>query len=92
MYRATFPEPPFASAYAERDAGCRTFLARDAVRFERERGGRSRTVDLRPFVYDLAALDGCTVMLELRTASDGSAKPTEILEAACGVCQGTCCP
>ena len=85
VYRATFPEPPFASAFAERDAGCRTFLARDAVRFERERGGRSRTVDLRPFVYDLTALDGCTVMLELRTASDGSAKPTEILEAACGV-------
>ena len=87
-YRATFPEPPFEPAFAELDAGCRAFLARDAVRYERVgrgRGGRSRTVDLRPFVYDLAATDGCTVALELRTASDGSAKPTEILEAACGV-------
>ena len=84
-YRATFPEPPFEPAFAERDAGCRAFLARDAVRFEQQRGDRSRTVDLRPFVYDLAALDGRTVVLELRTASDGSAKPTEILEAACGV-------
>jgi radical SAM-linked protein len=85
VYRATFPEPPFEPAFAERDAGCRAFLAREAVRFVRERGGRSRTVDLRPFVYDLAALDGRSVALELRTASDGSAKPTEILEAACGV-------
>jgi radical SAM-linked protein len=86
-YRATFPEPPFEPAFAVRDAGCRTFLARDAVRIERERRGqgRSRTVDLRPFVYDLAVPDGRTVVLELRTASDGSAKPTEILEAACGV-------
>jgi radical SAM-linked protein len=85
VYRATLPEPPFEPAFAERDAGCRAFLARDAVRFARERGGKSRTVDLRPFVYDLAALDGRSVVLELRTASDGSAKPTEILEAACGV-------
>jgi radical SAM family uncharacterized protein/radical SAM-linked protein len=85
VYHATFPEPPFEPAFAERDAGCRAFLARDAVRFARERGGKSRMVDLRPFVYDLAALDGRTVVLELRTASDGSAKPTEILEAACGV-------
>jgi len=42
-------------------------------------------MDLRPFVHELAALDGRTVVLELRTASDGSVKPTEILEAACGV-------
>jgi len=85
VYRATLPEPPFEPAFAERDAGCRAFLARETVRFERERGGKSRHVDLRPFVYDLAALDGRSVMLELRTASDGSAKPTEILEVACGV-------
>ena len=85
VYRATFPQPPFEPAFAALDVGCRTFLARDAVRFERERGGERRTVDLRPFVYDLAALDGRSVALELRTASDGSAKPTEVLEAACGV-------
>jgi len=84
-YRATFPEPPFEPAFADLDAGCRAFLARDAVRYEQRRGERCRTVDLRPFVYDLAALDGRTVVLELRTASDGSAKPTEVLEAACGV-------
>jgi radical SAM family uncharacterized protein/radical SAM-linked protein len=84
-YRATFPEPPFEPAFTELDTGCRAFLARDAVRFEQQRGDRRRKVDLRPFVYDLAALDGRTVALELRTASDGSAKPTEILEAACGV-------
>ncbi len=84
-YRATFPEPPFEPAFARLDAGCRAFLSRDAVPFVRERAARRRTVDLRPLVYDLAALDGRTVVLNLRTASDGSAKPTEILEAACGV-------
>ena len=84
-YRATFPEPPFEPAFAERDAGCRAFLSRDAVPFVRERGGNKRTVDLRPLVYDLAALDASTVALEVRTASDGSAKPTEILDAAFGV-------
>ena len=81
-FRATFPEPPFEPAFAALDAGCRTFLSRDAVPFERERGGRRFTVDLRPLVHDLAALDGLTVALELRTADNGSAKPTELLEAA----------
>jgi radical SAM family uncharacterized protein/radical SAM-linked protein len=85
-FRATFPEPPFEPEFARLDAGCRAFLARDAVPFVRERSAnRKQTVDLRPLVYDLAALDGATVVLELRTASDGSAKPTEVLEAACGV-------
>ena len=81
-FRATFPEPPFEPAFAALDAGCRTFLSRDAVPFERERGGRRFTVDLRPLVHDLAALDGHTVALEVRTADNGSAKPTELLEAA----------
>ena len=85
-YRATFPQPPFEPAFARLDAGCRAFLARDAVPFVRERpANRTRIVDLRPLVHDLAALDGSTVALDLRTASDGSAKPTEILEAACRV-------
>jgi len=44
-------------------------------------------VDLRPLVFDLAALDASTVVTEVRTASDGSAKPTEILEAALGIPQ-----
>jgi len=81
-FRATFPEPPFEAAFAARDAGSRAFLSRDAVPFVRERGGRRMTVDLRPFVYDLAALDGRTVVLEVRTSDNGSARPTEILEAA----------
>jgi radical SAM family uncharacterized protein/radical SAM-linked protein len=81
-FRATFPEPPFAAAFAALDAGCRAFLSRDAVPYVRERGDTKKTVDLRPLVYDLAALDGRTVALELRTAADGSAKPTEIIEAA----------
>ena len=81
-FRATFPVPPFEFAFAALDEGCRAFLSRDAAPFVRERGGRRITVDLRPLVYDLAALDGRTVALELRTADNGSAKPTEILEAA----------
>ncbi|HVO36011.1 MAG TPA: TIGR03936 family radical SAM-associated protein, partial [Gemmatimonadales bacterium] len=81
-YRATFPEPPFEAAFFGLDAGCRAFLSRDAVPFVRERSGRRITVDLRPLVYDLAAVGGRTVLLELRTADNGSAKPTEILEAA----------
>jgi hypothetical protein len=43
------------------------------------------TIDLRPFVHELAALDGRSVVLDLWTPPDGSARPTEILEAACGV-------
>ena len=81
-FRATFPEPPFEAAFAALDAGSRALLSRDVVRWVRERRGRRITVDLRPLVYDLAALDGHTVALELRTADNGSARPTEILEAA----------
>jgi radical SAM-linked protein len=81
-FRATLPEPSFEAACGGLDAGCRAFLSRDAVPFVRERGDRRITVDLRPLVYDLAALDGRTVLLELATAENGSAKPTEILEAA----------
>jgi radical SAM family uncharacterized protein/radical SAM-linked protein len=85
--RATFPAPSFASAFAERDAGCRRFLARDAVPWQRDGGPRGtvHTIDLRPFVHELAALDGRSVVLDLWTPPDGSARPTEILEAACGV-------
>jgi radical SAM-linked protein len=81
-FRATFPVPPFELAFAALDAGCRAFLSRDAAPFVRERRGRRITVDLRPLVFDLAALDGRTVALELQTADNGSAKPTEILEVA----------
>jgi len=84
-YRATFPQPPFEWSFADLDAGCRTFLARADAPYARERHGRTRQVDLRPLVFDLAALDASTVVAEVRTASDGSAKPTEILEAALGI-------
>ena len=84
-YRATFPQPPFASSFAEIDAGCRTFLARAEAPYARERHGRTRQVDLRPLVLVLAARDASAVVVEVRTASDGSAKPTEILEAALGI-------
>jgi len=86
-YRATFPQPPFEWSFADLDAGCRTFLARADAPYARERHGRTRQVDLRPLVFDLAALDASTVVTEVRTASDGSAKPTEILEAALGIPQ-----
>jgi hypothetical protein len=69
----------------ELDAGCRTFLARTDAPYARDRQGRTRQVDLRPLVYDLAALDASAVVAEIRTASDGSAKPTEVLEAALGI-------
>lgn len=84
-YRATFPRPPFAWSREELDAACRAFLARDVVPFKRRRGDNTRTIDLRPFVHDLAALDERTVALELRTCDGGSAKPTEVLAAVCGV-------
>jgi len=84
-YVATLPESGEASAFAALDAACRTFLARDTVPWERRRRDTMIMVDLRPLVHDLAALDGRTVVLELRAASDGSAKPTEVLGAACGV-------
>ena len=84
-YRATFPHPPFEWSFADLDVGCRTFLARADAPYARDRHGRTRVVDLRPLVYDLAALDASAVVVEVRTASDGSAKPTEVLEAALGI-------
>jgi radical SAM family uncharacterized protein/radical SAM-linked protein len=84
-YRATFPHPPFEWSFADLDAGCRTFLARSDAPYARDRHGRTRVVDLRPLVLDLAALDASAVVVEVRTASDGSAKPTEVLEAALGI-------
>ena len=84
-YRATFPHPPFDWSFADLDAGCRAFLARADAPYARERHGRTRVVDLRPLVIDLAALDASAVVVEVRTASDGSAKPTEVLEAALGI-------
>jgi radical SAM-linked protein len=84
-YRATFPHPPFEWSFADLDAGCRTFLARADAPYARDRHGRTRVVDLRPLVTDLAALDASAVVVEVRTASDGSAKPTEVLEAALGI-------
>ncbi len=85
VYVATFPQPPFEPAFAALDASCREFLARDEVPGTRQRRDREYAINLRPFVLDLAALDGATVLVDLRTANDGSAKPTEILEVACGV-------
>ena len=84
-YRATFPYPPFEMSFADLDAGCRTFLARTDAPYARVRHGRTTEVDLRPLVHELAALDAATVVTEVRTASDGSAKPTEVLEVALGV-------
>ena len=84
-YRATFPHPPFEMSFADLDAGCRTFLARADAPYARVRHGRTTEVDLRPLVHELAALDAATVVTEVRTASDGSAKPTELLEVALGV-------
>jgi radical SAM family uncharacterized protein/radical SAM-linked protein len=84
-YRATFPRPPFTWSREELDAACRAFLARDVVAFERVRGENTRTIDVRPFVHDLSALDERTVALELRTLDGWSARPTEVLAAACGV-------
>jgi len=81
-YRATFPQPPFEWSLADLGERCRTFLARADAPYARERHGRTTEMDLRPLVLDLAALDAATVAVEVRTASDGSAKPTEVLEAA----------
>ncbi|MGD0483645.1 MAG: TIGR03936 family radical SAM-associated protein, partial [Gemmatimonadales bacterium] len=84
-YRATFPQPPFEWSFADLDVGCRTFLARAEAPYARERHGRTSQMDLRPLVYDLAAQSAATVVAEVRTASDGSVKPTEVLEAALGI-------
>ena len=84
-YRATFPQPPFEWSFADLDVGCRTFLARAEAPYARERHGRTSQMDLRPLVYDLAAQPAATVVAEVRTASDGSVKPTEVLEAALGI-------
>jgi len=84
-YRATFPQPPFEWSFADLDVGCRTFLARAEAPYARERHGRTSQMDLRPLVYGLAAQSAASVVAEVRTASDGSVKPTEVLEAALGI-------
>ena len=81
---ATLPEQ-HAAGFAALDAACRSFLARDTAPWARRRHDRTFLLDLRPFVHDLAVRGDRRVVLELGAANDGSAKPTEILEAACEV-------
>ena len=80
-YLATLPPTPDGTGFAELDAACRGFLARDTVSGERRRHDTTITMNLRPFVHDLAALDARRVVLELQAANDGSAKPTDVLGA-----------
>jgi radical SAM-linked protein len=86
-YRASFPSPPFAYSAGELDQAVQRFLAAPEVVVQRTRKRRTQEVDIRPLVHDLwTTEDGC-IGLRLATASSGSVKPTEVLQAALGLDQ-----
>jgi radical SAM-linked protein len=84
-YLATFPAPPFSVTLGELEAATAKFLAQSAVMVTRERKQRSRTVDIRPLVQELTVVGGTQMLLVLTARSDGSVKPTEVLQAALGL-------
>ncbi|HEY2824752.1 MAG TPA: TIGR03936 family radical SAM-associated protein, partial [Gemmatimonadales bacterium] len=84
-YIATFPAPPFAVTLGELETAVARFLAQPAVMVTRERKQRTRTMDIRPLVHEMAVVGGAQVLLVVATGSDGSVKPTEVLQAALGL-------
>jgi radical SAM-linked protein len=64
--------------------GMRRFLEADAWTVERRRpDGRTREIDLRPQVLDLA-LEGTGLAMRLRLGAPGAARPREVLAAVLG--------
>ena len=82
VYEAHFPSPTFATDYGRLHAATETLLAAGSVVIRRQRKGRARDIDIRPLVYDLSVLSSDTVAMTVATGSQGSVKPTEVLQAA----------
>jgi radical SAM-linked protein len=57
------------------------FLRRDSIPFTRIREGRSRLIDLRPFLLDACVGDDGKLEFQLEIDPAGSARPEEILDA-----------
>jgi len=55
-------------------------MEREAIWVERQRKGRNKRVNIRPFIKKLG-LDGNAMVLEVAAGPEGSARPEEILEA-----------
>ena len=56
------------------------FLARDEVLVERERKGKRKMVNVRPYVREARA-DGGAVLMRMSVSAEGTARPEEVLEA-----------
>lgn len=78
-YALPVPEPRLASA----EAAVRDFLANDRVPYSRHRPdrGQTREIDLRGFVIAAAIDADHRLRFRLAMASDGSARPEEVVEA-----------
>jgi len=87
-YLARFPRPPFAWSMGELEQATSRFLARDEVVIRRQRKRRVQTVDIRPFVGEMAVLGPDTIQLVLGAGPDGSVKPTEVLREALSLDDG----
>ncbi|MCZ6917345.1 MAG: TIGR03960 family B12-binding radical SAM protein [Gemmatimonadetes bacterium] len=85
VYVARFPSPPFDTQLGDLEQAVSAFLAAPSVAIQRVRKGRSKEVDIRPLVHELAVIAYDQVVLTLATGSDGSVKPTEVLQAALGL-------
>jgi len=70
------------------DESLRSLLAREEIPVRRIRKGREKTVNVRPFVLDLARR-GDNVVLRVKADSKGSTRPEEILRAL-GFDDATC--
>lgn len=84
-YVATFPAPPFAVTLGELESAVAGFMALPEVLVVRENKRRTRTVDIRSLVQEVTVVGDGQILLALATGSDGSVKPTEVLQAALGL-------
>ncbi len=81
---------PPDTQYEEAEEAVRTLLARERIEITREREGRTRTVDIRPFLFHLALrpesremLANARLMLEMVVGlgEGGIARPPEVVAA-----------
>jgi radical SAM-linked protein len=84
---------PAQTQESEVDAAVRTLMAQPQISLTREREGRSKTVDIRPFLFHLAVRpdsvqkERCTVNMVVGLGESGNAKPAEVISAL-----GDCLP
>ncbi len=78
-WRARFPAP--VPGLEDR---CASLLARDSIPVTREKDGKTRTLELRPYLLALAPAGPDGVEFSLAFSESGSVKPHEAIEALLG--------